>query len=90
MVKSYISGPANREDAGLDKWRETYSGIEGEEMMAAQRVEYKKIKAELREARTGDRLRRQSGGLFFAAGVPVKTRYAYAPPPRKATTPEPV
>ena len=74
----------------MDKWRETYSGIEGEEMMAAQRVEYKKIKAELREARTGDRLRRQSGGLFFAAGVPVKTRYAYAPPPRKATTPEPV
>ena len=42
-------------------------------MMAAQRVEYKKIKAELREARTGDRFRRQSGGLFFAAGVPVKS-----------------
>ena len=58
MVKSYISGPANREDAGLDKWRKTHSGIEGEEMMAAQRAECKKIKAELREARAGDRLQR--------------------------------
>ena len=46
------------------KWRETHSGIEGEEMMAAQRAEYKKIKAELREARTGDRFQRQSGGLL--------------------------
>ena len=29
----------------------THSGIEGEEMTAAQLAEYKKIKAELREAR---------------------------------------
>ena len=40
------------------EWRETHSGIEGEEMAAAQRVEYKKVKAGLREARTGDRFQR--------------------------------
>ena len=36
----------------------SHSGVGGEEMTAAQLAEYKKIKAELREARTGDRLRR--------------------------------
>ena len=35
----------------MNKWRKTRSGIEGEEMTAAQLAEYKKIKAELREAR---------------------------------------
>ena len=35
----------------MNKWRKTHSGIEGEEMTAAQLAEYKKIKAELREAR---------------------------------------
>ena len=35
----------------VNKWRKTHSGIEGEEMTAAQLAEYKKIKAELREAR---------------------------------------
>ena len=72
------------------KWRETYSGIEGEEMTAAQRVEYKKIKAELREARTGDRLQRQSGGLPPLREFRSRTRYAYTPPPRKETAPESV
>ena len=38
----------------VNKWRKTHSGIEGEEMTATQLAEYKKIKAELREARTGD------------------------------------
>ena len=33
------------------KWRKAHSGIEGEEMTAAQLAEYKKIEAELREAR---------------------------------------
>ena len=37
----------------MNKWRKTHSGIEGEEMTAAQLAEYKKIKAELREARMG-------------------------------------
>ena len=45
-------------------------------MTATQLAEYKKIKAELREARTGDRFLEKSGGLLHA-GVPVKARYAY-------------
>ncbi len=45
-------------------------------MTATQLAEYKKIKAELREARTGDRFLEKSGGLL-RAGVPVKARYAY-------------
>jgi len=35
----------------VNKWRKTHSGTKGEEMTAAQLAEYKKIKAELREAR---------------------------------------
>ena len=35
----------------VNKRRKTHSGIEGEEVTAAQLAEYKKIKAELREAR---------------------------------------
>ena len=42
----------------VNKWRKTHSGIEGEEMTATQLAECKKIKAELREARTGDRFQR--------------------------------
>ena len=60
----------------VNKWRKTHSGIEGEEMTAAQLAEYKKIKAELREARTGDRFLEKSGGLL-RAGISIKTRYAY-------------
>ena len=60
----------------MNKWRKTHSGIEGEEMTATQLAEYKKIKAEPREARTGDRFLEKSGGLL-RAGVPVKARYAY-------------
>ena len=35
----------------MNKWRKTHSGIEGEEKTATQLAEYKKIKAEPREAR---------------------------------------
>ena len=35
----------------MNKWKKTRSGIEGEEMTAAQLAECEKIKAELREAR---------------------------------------
>ena len=35
----------------MNKWRKTRSGIEGEEMTAAQLAEYRKIKVELREVR---------------------------------------
>ena len=35
----------------VNKWRKTHSGIEGEEMTAAQLAEYRKIKVELREVR---------------------------------------
>ena len=55
------------------KWRETYSGIEGEEMIAAQRAECKKVKAELREARTGDRYSEIKRRPSSVVGVPVKS-----------------
>ena len=42
----------------MNKWRRTHSGIEGEEVTAAQLVEYKKIKVELCEAWAGDRFQR--------------------------------
>ncbi|WP_338570067.1 hypothetical protein V7R84_13930 [Arachnia propionica] len=42
----------------MNKWRKTRSGIEGEEMTAAQLAECEKIKAELREPRTGDRFQK--------------------------------
>ena len=35
----------------MNKWRRNHSGTEDEEMTATQLAEYKKIKAELREAR---------------------------------------
>mgnify|MGYP003086640095 CR=1 FL=1 len=54
-------------------------------MTATQLAEYKKIKAELREARMEiDFLKKRRPSS--AAGVPVKTRYAHTPPPKKATT----
>ena len=46
-------------------------------MTAAQLAEYKKIKAELREARTEDRVLEKKRRPSSAAGVPVKARYAY-------------
>jgi len=54
------------------KWRRNHSGIEGEEMTATQLAEHKKIKAELREARTRDRFLEKGNGLL-RAGVPVKS-----------------
>ena len=59
----------------MNKWRKTHSGIEGEEMTATQLAEYKKIKAELREARLETDFLKKSGGLL-RVGIPVKTRYA--------------
>ena len=58
----------------MNKWRKTRSGIEGEEVTAAQLAEYKKIKAELREARTGDRFLEKAAAFVCperkgAAGV---------------------
>lgn len=51
----------------VNKWRKTHSGIEGEEMTATQLAEYKKIKAELREARMEiDFLKKAAA--FFAQG----------------------
>ena len=67
----------------VNKWRKTHSGIEGEEMTAAQLAEYKKIKAELREARTGDRFLEKSGGLPPRRESRRSTRYAYTPPRRR-------
>ena len=48
----------------MNKWRKTHSGIEGEEMTAAQLAEYKKIKAELREARTGIDFLKKAAAFF--------------------------
>ena len=55
----------------MNKWRKTHSGIEGEEMTAAQLAEYKKIKAELREAREG-LVQEQSGILPPLREIPGK------------------
>ena len=46
-----------------ERMEKNHSGTESEETTAAQLVEYKKIKAELREARTRDRFLEKSGGL---------------------------
>ena len=51
-------------------------------MTQTQLAEYKKIKAELREARMEIDFLKKSGGLL-RAGVPIKTRYAYTPPRRR-------
>ena len=67
----------------VNKWRKTHSGTESEEMTAAQLAEYKKIKAELREARTGDRFLEKSGGLPPRRESRRRTRYAYTPPRRR-------
>ena len=48
----------------MNKWRKTHSGIEGEEMTAAQLVEYKKIKAELREARLETDFLKKAAAFF--------------------------
>ena len=53
----------------VNKWRKTHTGIEGEEMTAAQLAEYKKIKAELREARLEIDFRDKTAA-FFSDGSP--------------------
>ena len=58
-------------------------------MTATQLAEYKKIKAELREARMEiDFLKKAAA--FLRGGSPGKNTIRVHPPPRKATTPEPV
>ena len=71
------------------KWRKAHSGIEGEEMTAARLAEYKKIKAELREARMEiDFLKKAAA--FLRGGSPGKNTICVHLFARKATTPEPV
>ena len=70
----------------VNKWRKTHSGIEGEEMTAAQLAEYKKIKAELREARTEDRVLEKKRRPSSAPGVPAKNTIRIHPSAKKATT----
>jgi|GEM_PF-623801 transposase IS3/IS911 family protein len=60
----------------VNKWRKTHSGTDGEEMTAAQLAEYKKIKAELREARTGDRFRDKA--VVFSPWWESQSRARYA------------
>lgn len=66
----------------VNKWRKTHSGIEGEEMTAAQLAEYKKIKAELREARMEiDFLKKAAA--FLRGGSPGKNTIRVHPPRRR-------
>ena len=66
----------------VNKWRKTHSGIEGEEMTAAQLAEYKKIKAELREARMEiDFLKKAAA--FLRGGSPGKNTIRVRPPRRR-------
>ena len=66
----------------MNKWRKTHSGIEGEEMTAAQLAEYKKIKAELREARMEiDFLKKAAA--FLRGGSPGKNTIRVHPPRRR-------
>jgi len=73
----------------VNKWRKTHSGIEGEEMTAAQLAEYKKIKAELREARMEIDFR-DKAAAFLRGGSPGKDTICVHPSAKKATIPEPV
>ena len=66
----------------VNKWRKTHSGIEGEEMTAAQLAEYKKIKAELRDARMEiDFLKKAAA--FLRGGSPGKNTIRVHPPRRR-------
>ena len=66
----------------VNKWRKTHSGIEGEEMTATQLAEYKKIKAELREARMEiDFLKKAAA--FLRGGSPGKSTIRVHPPRRR-------
>ena len=71
----------------MNKWRKTHSGIEGEEMTAAQLADYKKIKAELREARLEIDFRDKTAA-FFSDGSPSQEPDTLAPP-RRGQLPDP-
>ena len=66
----------------VNKWRKTHSGIEGEEMMAAQLAEYKKIKAEVREARMEIDFLKEVAA-FLRGGSPGKNTIRVHPPRRR-------
>ena len=71
----------------VNNWRRTHSGIEGEEMTATQLAEYKKIKAELREARLEIDFRDKTAA-FFSDGSPSQKHDTLAPP-RRGQLPDP-
>ena len=71
----------------VNKWRKTHSGTDGEEMTAAQLAEYKKIKAELREARLEIDFRDKTAA-FFSDGSPSQEHDTLAPP-RRGQLPDP-
>lgn len=48
----------------VNKWRRTHSGAEGEEMTPTQLAEYKKVKAELREARMEIEFLKKAAAFF--------------------------
>ena len=70
----------------MNKWRKTHSGIEGEEMTATQLAEYKKIKAELREARMEiDFLKKAAA--FLRDGIPGKNTIRVQPSAKEGNHP---
>ena len=66
----------------VNKWRKTHSGIEGEEMTAAQLAEYKKIKAELRDARMEIDFLKEAAA-FLRGRSPGKNTIRVHPPLRR-------
>ena len=70
----------------MNKWRKTHSGIEGEEMTATQLAEYKKIKAELCEARMEiDFLKKAAA--FLRGGSPGKNTIRVHPSAKEGNHP---
>ena len=71
----------------MNKWRRTHTGTEDEEMTAAQLAEYKKIKAEPREARTGGSTSEIKRRPSSAAGVPAKNTIRLHPSAKEGNHP---
>ena len=70
----------------MNKWRKTHSGIEGEEMTATQLAEYKKIKAEPREARMEIDFR-DKAAAFLRGGSPGKNTIRVHPSAKEGDHP---
>ena len=86
VAKSYSLVPQTVRMLG-EQMEKTHSGTKGEEMTAAQLADYKKIKAELREARLEIDFRDKTAA-FFSDGSPSQEHDTLAPP-RRGQLPDP-